>query len=287
MVIMTPGMSASDQSNSVPDTIFRLPLYHQTNAISAFGERYESLLPMAADLPTNLLMPDAFDLPKSLSDIRSLLQRPNAPPNPRPTTPNDPPSPSHAVPSCDALVNREALILALFGWQAETGHIAGLATCTSCFRRLGLWLFRPRVSATGEEKEAAMSHLDVIDEHRDYCPWVNAVSQNGLPSSRPSTSSSQTDLGDKAGWELLSRIVLNAVQSRRRELEQPPAREPPATPRSQADDISVTSTFATATTAVERATRDEKDKERWVRLKRLKQAFHIRKGKKKGNTAAT
>ena len=123
-----------------------------------------------------------------------------------------------------------------------------------------------------------MARLDVVGEHRDYCPWMNALSQNG-PSSRPSTSSEETAPQDKAGWELLYRIALNAVHAKRRE----EAPRPPATP--QEDDISVSSTFGTGTTAVERASRDEKDKQRWAKLKKLKQAFTIKKGKKKENVA--
>ena len=123
-----------------------------------------------------------------------------------------------------------------------------------------------------------MARLDVAGEHRDYCPWINSLSQNGPPS-RPSTGSDQTPQQDKAGWELLHRIVLNAVRTKRRE----DAPLPPATP--QDDNISVSSTFGTGTTAVERASRDEKDKERWAKLKRLKQAFTIKRSKKKDDTA--
>ena len=125
-----------------------------------------------------------------------------------------------------------------------------------------------------------MARLDVVGEHRDYCPWINPLSQNGPPS-RPSTGSDQTPQQDKAGWELLNRIVSNAVRTKRRE-DAPVA---PATP--QDDDVSVTSTFGTGTTAVERASRDEKDKERWAKLKRLKRAFTIKKGRKPENTVAS
>lgn len=107
---------------------------------------------------------------------------------------------------------------------------------------------------------------------------MNALSQNGPPS-RPSTSSEEASPQDKAGWELLHRIVFNAVHAKRRE----EAPRPPATP--QEDDISVTSTFGTGTTAVECVSRDEKDKQRWAKLKKLKQAFTIKKGKKKENVA--
>ena len=258
------------------------PLYHQANAITNLRQRYESLLKMAADLPTNLSTPSSFKLSDYQSEIASILQSLNPSSTSEPSTPSrsHPPSPTRRPPAPP--LNREAFILAMFGWQAETDHIAGLATCSSCFRRLGLWLFIPRTLPSGEEKEATMARLDVVGEHRDYCPWIDALSQNGPTSSRPNTSESQTASQDKnkAGWELLARLVLNVVRAKRRE-EKPAAPPPPLQDRG--DEISVSSTFATGTTAVEVGSKDEteKDKERWARLKRIKQAFKIRRGKKK------
>ena len=231
---------------------------------------------MAAELPTNLSMPSTFQLSKCYPEIGFILHEtgPLSDQDSNTQDPLQPSSPTRSAP--DPPINREAFILALYGWQAETGHITGLATCSSCFRRLGLWLFRTRITATGEEKEATMARLDVVGEHRDYCPWINALSQNGPPS-RPNTSSGQIPQQDKAGWELLTRIALNAVRTKRRE----DAQVPQATLHD--DDVSVTSTFGTATTAVERASRDERDKERWAKLKKLKEAFSIKKTKKKEN----
>lgn len=269
-----------DNANDIPDIIFRLPLYHQANAITNLRQRYESLLRMAADLPTNLSTPSSFKLSDYQPEIASIVQSLQPSSAPAPTSPSSPhpPSPTRNPPAPP--LNREAFILAMFGWQAETGHIAGLATCSSCFRRLGLWLFIPRILPSGEEKEATMARLDVVGEHRDYCPWIDALSQNGPPS-RPNTSESQTATQDKnrAGWELSARLVLNVVRAKRRE-------ERPAVPpllQDRGDEISVSSTFATGTTAVEVGSKDEteKDKERWARLKRIKQAFKIRRGKKK------
>lgn len=126
-----------------------------------------------------------------------------------------------------------------------------------------------------------MARLDVVGEHRDYCPWIDALSQNGPPSFRPNTSENQTARQDinKAGWELLARLVLNVVRAKRREKK--PAI--PSTFQDRVDEVSVSSTFGTGTTAVEMGSRDEteKDKERWARLKRIKQAFKIKRGKKK------
>src|SRR5690606_35116253 len=83
---------------------------------------------------------------------------------------------------------------ALFGWANEEPSIPTLLTCSACFRRLGLWLFRPvgqNATSTGATDEDAMvSRLDVVGEHREYCPWVSAASQ-----------------GREAGWKQLWKIV--------------------------------------------------------------------------------
>ncbi|KAL8797853.1 MAG: hypothetical protein Q9195_000205 [Heterodermia aff. obscurata] len=266
------------------DMIFRLPLYHQTTAISSLRQRYESLLAMAADLPTNLSTPPSFDLSEYQPEITTILQPPKPPttPSTAPVPSPNPPSPTRSPPAPP--LNREALLLALFGWQAETGHIPGLASCSTCFRRLGLWLFIPQISATtGEEKEATMARLDLVGEHRDYCPWIDAVSQNG-PAGKEKEK-------EKAGWAVLAKLVLGMVRTKRREQRDEKPRVP--LERRWEDEVSVSRTFATGTTAVESGSRSEenekekeKDKERWARLKRIKQAFTIKKGRKKEGAKA-
>ena len=93
-------------------------------------------------------------------------------------------------------------------------------------------------------------------------------------------------MGDKAGWEILSRTVANALRPRvdvGAEKVRDGSMGPPDTPATlQGDEGSVVDSVATST-AVDRASRDEKDKERWARLKRIKQAFRIKRvGKGKG-----
>lgn len=58
-----------------------------------------------------------------------------------------------------------AAMLALFGWLNEDPGIPSLVTCSACFRRLGLWLFRPKDGEDGGE--ASVCRLDLVGEHRD------------------------------------------------------------------------------------------------------------------------
>lgn len=69
--------------------------------------------------------------------------------------------------------------LSLFGWTCIVIDSVQLLACMACHRRIGLWGFK-----SGEE-----GLFDVIREHRDYCPWVNSVSQ----------------VSPVPGWKLLTR----------------------------------------------------------------------------------
>jgi len=151
-------------------------------------------------------------------------------------------------------VNKVAFLMALFGWHGHThgrmGAQLGSVACQACFRVLGLWLFKSKsVNEAGEEVTGpVVNGLDASLEHRDYCPWRNAVSQNGQhPTVRSSTNK-------MAGWEIVVRILKNEYHLRTN-LEPPKrALQPDASrmsePPEEADDADA------------RSIRDEKDKER-------------------------
>lgn len=93
-------------------------------------------------------------------------------------------------------VDDVALAFALTGWKGtKEGGSYSLAVCDNCFRRIGLWLYSSTNSRDGDEE--AMK-LDLIQNHRDYCPWINGQAQRmpgayaGLPA-----------------WEILVRCIEN------------------------------------------------------------------------------
>ncbi|KAJ6261268.1 hypothetical protein Dda_3937 [Drechslerella dactyloides] len=93
---------------------------------------------------------------------------------------------------------KNAMIMALFGWAKDDNESSvEMVKCDACFRRLGLWLFVKRPGSAEEEGDefSSMYRLNVVDEHRDYCPWVNAASQTG----------------EHAGWEILLRILKSSI----------------------------------------------------------------------------
>lgn len=251
------------------DTIQRLPLAHRTTAIDELRHRYESLVAMASELPFNPSAPEDLDISKTLVQTASLLCSPvHPPPDGAQHILLDPFKPSNADPPLQS--NASALTLALFGWQAEEGHVSGLATCKACFRRLGLWLFKS--PSTKTDSQSSMERLDVVGEHRDYCPWINSLSQNG-------TASRRSSLDGLAGWQVLLRAVNVSIIDRKSESGAT------SVTSKDMDDVAseVASVTSLATTSRERKDEEERDKERWAKLKRLRQVFQVKRGKGKEN----
>ena len=251
------------QTDVWPDTIQRLPLAHQAAALEGLRHRYDSLTAMESDLPPTLSAPDHIDLAKLANDSRSALQQ--KPSSAASVQPGKQADTSKEPPDSSLNVNLSAFTLAIFGWQAEEDHISGLATCTACFRRLGLWLFKP--SPEDLDSTSSMDRLDVLGEHREYCPWINALSQNG--------ASRRSSLDGMAAWEVLSRHVRNSAMLRRDSMGMTTMHAEQRSSDAASEVVSVADTEATA--AEDKAATDKKDQERWAKLKRLKQVFQARK----------
>lgn len=101
-------------------------------------------------------------------------------------------------------INRVALALALFGWSSVEDASAGLVGCKACFRRLGLWMYKPKENGD----VTVYTSLDVAAEHMEYCPWIDRLAQSG-------TGKSNEKVDDlRAGWEVVSQAL--KVKHRRR-----------------------------------------------------------------------
>ena len=228
---------------------------------------------MSSDLPSALSMPKSLDIKAISKQITTFLLPESSRPSVDGAEADISPNP----------VNEQALVLSLFGWQAEGGHITGLATCEACFRRLGLWLFKKKLNTentAADDDEASMSRLDVVGEHRDYCPWINATSQSGGSTPRKGAIA----VPELAGWESLLRVVRNA-QHMRTETMEPSAATSVHGDATEVDNDAGSEVVSIASTgggAEDRAARDAKDKERWAKLKKLKQAFHVKRRSKIG-----
>lgn len=223
---------------------------------------------MGDDLPSALSIPAGVEMSNIIQELGTDFFQ---------TTQTEPAA-AGAEPTPPPAINEQALALALFGWQAEDGHINGLAVCEACFRRLGLWLFKRKSNSTigsetaADDEEASMSRLDVIGEHRDYCPWVDASSQNG--DSTPHKGSS-----DLAGWEILVRVVRNTAHLHGRTSQHSGRPNSGASAVDTSNDDGTGPADKAGQTDVQ-ALRDSKDKERWTKLRKLRQVFHIKESKK-------
>ena len=226
---------------------------------------------IASEIPSEIDTPSAVETAKILKQINIEITRRSHESNnggaaAEKTLPSDPP----------------ALILALFGWQAEeSGHVSGVVTCNACFRRLGLWLFKPPPGTDELSGDSAMTRLDVVAEHRDYCPWVNAVAQNG--------SKRRASIDSLAGWQTLLRtlssrsVSFGAFSSNTAPTEQEAilpdssgSRPVDVFDRGQLEDDEEAEKLRTA-----------KDKARWAKLKRVSQVFRSKMGKKPGGNSSS
>ena len=242
------------------DTIYRLPLNNPSTSTAALKARYVSLVAMESEIPSNVLAPDD----NGIQDVVKTL------PEDFLHSPQNEKDGSTSLNRLDYL-NKDALLLAMLGWQAETGHIKGLVTCEACFRRLGLWLFQSRQQdasldrSSSEEVAATMNTLDVINEHREFCPWINAASQNGSSGGEP-------------GWKILVRVLSTAHSFNSRSTVTTGVSDVQAQP--QADAMNESESITSDPPGEEKGVRDLKDKERWAKLKKLAKAFDVRRDRK-------
>lgn len=248
-------------------TIHRLPLTYTENAMSGLRSRYFSLVSLDSKLPTY----ESVEVPKEVDvdEIIKLLpltffQNKTAQDE---TTDSE----NHASESLEAEkntaalenggidVNKSALMLALFGWDVGDAA-AGLAGCGACFRRLGLWMYKPK----DDGNVRVYNKLDVANEHLDYCPWVNPKTQSGSET-RAGKVANGADF--HSGWEILLRTIRNKHRRcAKSDPSESPAKEKESTPLEPI--------------IVNEEARRAKDKEWWTRLRKVRQALNI-KGTKK------
>ncbi|KAL7785897.1 C3HC zinc finger-like domain-containing protein [Trichoderma ceciliae] len=255
------------------DSLLRLSFMSAKGAIEALKKRYEELCSRQAFLPYefNLHLPEDMNLNDVIAHLSpEFFTSDKSPAN----TPN-----------------RPALALALLGWQGLTntriGAVPNTASCHTCQRRLGLWMFKSKeVDESGQVTvPAPMDYLDPEREHRFFCPWKNAAAQ-----SRGYTSQS-SDTASMPAWKTLLQSVKNesdlrkVYEGRARSPSKPTAATTSSTPhetpgRQAASHTPQVSVDLSVNDEDDEATRDAKDKERWARLRRVKSLFDTKKLRK-------
>ena len=228
-------------------------------ALSGLRRRYFNVLKIGPKLPSR----DTIKTPETL-DLEGLI--PLLPPKiltpdevPSATAEQDDPgrqnldegriSEEHG--NSELEIDRSAFALALFGWDVVSDGSTGLVECRACFRRLGLWMYKPKENGD----ITVYNNLAVADEHMDYCPWVNAKAQSG-------TGKATEKAGDlHSGWELVSQ----AIKTKHR-------RRVGASVSSESVSTDAPTSSPNYTIADEE-TRKAQDKEWWSKLRRVRQAL--------------
>lgn len=173
--------------------------------------------------------------------------------------------PIEILPSSDASAESKAkaLGIAMHGWRATSESYAELLHCDACFQRVGLWMYQPgyRTSSSSttadEEEDTGPPTIDLVEMHREHCPWRNAQSQHASGS-----------LAGLNACEILGRVVSTyAREQRRRTAER-------AVPRPE--DLADVED-ETPLPVLSRDEVDRLDKERESKLQRLKKLFSIKR----------
>ncbi|CAK4034734.1 c3hc zinc finger domain-containing [Lecanosticta acicola] len=157
-----------------------------------------------------------------------------------------------------------AFKIAMHGWRGSTEAGNDLLCCEACFQRIGLWMYQPGYSPSrpvgteGEDTAEASASIDLLEMHREHCPWRN-----------PGTQKATGSLSGLNAGQILHKVASTAARDFRRRSERQSSVAEDQTQEN--DDV--------AQSAVP-ASRDEiarQDKERDSRLRKLKNLFSIKR----------
>lgn len=156
----------------------------------------------------------------------------------------------------------KAFHIALYGWRGSTELAAELLKCDTCFQRVGLWMYQPGYKSRtvhsdddddDDEDNEGTSSLNLLDMHREYCPWRSAQSQQASGS-----------LAGMNAHEILMKVISIYVKEKRRKSD---LESRPETPKAVIPDSSVATTPKPSRLEVAQQDRDRETK--LAKLKRL------------------
>lgn len=267
----------------LPDTLLRISFSSASSTLEGLRQRYDELCFRQPFLPYefNLRLPDEIVIDTVLGQL------------PEHFFTQPPPPPANGT-AAGQSPNRTALALALTGWQGlsnlRIGAVPNSASCHTCQRRLGLWIFKSKeVDENGQILvPGTMDHLDPVREHRFFCPWKNPKAQSriGLTGKDAEATASITLLQMLKNESNL-RSIYEGRPKKTKPVETPGVAEKenraPITPQKAApvllEPMSNPSVKVPAP-EFDEAERDAKDKERWARLRKVKSLFDTKSSRK-------
>ncbi|KAI9046270.1 uncharacterized protein KD926_004108 [Aspergillus affinis] len=274
LVVQGHGETCPWRNKGCDATIHRLPLANPDTAISNLRTRYSHLSKMATQLPEYevLQTPESYKL-EEISKTLSTAGFSDSETNAEPTEPQTPrkqtagaesPKKTEDSTQKEPTINRTAFVLASFGWDSVSDGAAGLAECSACFRRLGLWMYKPKQNGDSAIYDA----LDAANEHMEYCPWINGRAQSGTGK----TSQKSDEL--HSGWQILVQAL--KVKHRRRvrsiaSVASFAVSESPSTDDPVVDDANVEA-------------KKVSDREWWTKLRKMRQVLNVKSPKRKSTT---
>ena len=142
-------------------------------------------------LPPQLLsLPSLISRVTTLTSITTLLPQAERIVAPKPL-PSD-------LPTSFQDYDPRVLQAGITGWSGSTLGSRGILVCTACHRRVALWLFTADTSESQNGLRLDEESLDLLAEHKWYCPWTNGAVQTGM-----------------AGWEYMYSLVEPRSSSKR------------------------------------------------------------------------
>ncbi|KAL2821989.1 C3HC zinc finger-like-domain-containing protein [Aspergillus granulosus] len=264
LIVQGHGENCPWRNKGCDATIHRLQLTNPDVAITGFRTRYSRLLQMPDQLPDpdSVQAPEGFDAQDIISILLDFPLRSETT-----ETQQTGPESGQGIESQPTVqadpINKAAFVLAFFGWDTVDGS-PGLVACSACFRRLGLWIYKPKDNV----ETASHDLLDVANEHMEYCPWINGKAQSGT--GKPSEKADAL----QSGWEALSQAV------KVRHLRQTRSSTPMGSRAGSETPSMDSSVFDEANDDARKA----KDREWWAKIRRMRQVLNVKSPKRKPST---
>ncbi|KAG2417447.1 hypothetical protein HFD88_008666 [Aspergillus terreus] len=260
LIVQGHGQNCPWKNRGCDATIHRLPLANHDTAITGLETRYSHAVKLADQLPSQdiLQTPASFDLEEILSVLPAEFntQADGAETHSIHSTPENEDDSSHNPFATQPSVNKAAFMLAFFGWDTVSDATAGLLGCSACFRRLGLWMYKPKDNGGTPLHDS----LDLVQEHMEYCPWVSGKAQSGTGKA----SDEKEYL--ISGWQLLAQALKVKHRRHIRSTTSGPSRAASEAPSTDGLTVDESNHEAKKTS----------DREWWAKIRRMRQVLNVK-----------
>ncbi|TKA21702.1 hypothetical protein B0A50_08784 [Salinomyces thailandicus] len=238
-----------------PDDIYRLQVIRPAAWQPSLRKRYQSTHQISEAIREVKVQGLSHEKPNILSTERLLADLP--------ADILGPPAEEQPAPE-DSL---QALEVALHGWRGSKDAGTELLHCDVCFQRIGLWMYQPdyKPSRSASESDDAedSATVDLVELHREHCPWRN-----------PDTQKALGNLQGLNACQVLQHCISAFVREEQRRSDR---QRKSVSAAEDHDPDGDRENRGSASPAPSRDEVERQDKERESRLKRLKTLFKIKR----------